>query len=164
MKNVIIAIVVVLVLSILVGVIVQSKLRQFSLQIGKTEKMETTDYIEVIYGGVDEFIRVGQKVTLLSHPKFKGLIGKPMTIIAVDKPFVAIRWLSILGDEITDNVDLRECELMPITDNYFLAGRAKLHEFLPEWVDEEGNEYYDFIIGYATSGVYDVNSLEDVGK
>ena len=149
---------IVFILVLLVSLLVISNSRRIAkLETIQVHGPSDVDYIEIIYGGIDEFIHVGQKVTLLNHPKYKGLVGKPMTIIAVNKPFVAIRWQTILGNDVTDNIDLRECELIPITENYFLANRIEISRIFPEWIDEKGWGYYDFRVQYTMPGGHDPN-------
>jgi len=63
-------------------------------------------------------LELGMNVTLLSHPKYKGLIGKPLTVQAIELPFVVVDYNSILGDVVNTVIDTREAEFMPITEDY----------------------------------------------
>ena len=69
-------------------------------------------------------VEVGVQVTLLSHPKYKGLIGTPMTVQVVEPPFVVICWQGTFDDPNIQILDMRESKFMLISNSYFDAANG----------------------------------------
>lgn len=69
-------------------------------------------------------LRLGMRVTLLSHPKYKGLIGTPLTIQAIEPPFIVVDWDKMMGDSNITILDLRETVIMPISKEYYEAANG----------------------------------------